>query len=205
MTHQAPISPVFFTNKKAKNFKKPKKPKKPIRVDHGLSIMECDSTFNPNTLANQIPISRGGSIRKARRTLRSIAIAVVHPKEAIKSKATRATAGKLSTISRPYLSQEADLDLLDAHNNLDHAKSARSSTASLDNDEDALRKNQQEKLQDLEAHRESLFVKWTTSNVGRVRVVPKRHIKFPNRSDFAKRDAQGNPVRYDWLKWLGHV
>lgn len=197
-----------FSNKTKEKAKKSlARNKKPTAVEKdGLSIIECDPAFNSNTLANGKPMSRDGSIRKARKTLQSIATAVVHPTDAIKSKATRATAGKLSIIPRPYLSQEADLDFLNAHNDLDHAKSSRSSRkASAADDKDSLSRNRREKVQELEAYRESLSVKWTTSNVGRARVVPKRHIKLPMKNEFAERDAQGNPVRYDWLKWLGHV
>lgn len=180
--------------------------KKPILANkNALSTTDFESTVDANQLADQKPMSNDRSIKKASKALRSIASAVVHPKDAIKGKATRATAGNLSTISRPFLSQKADLDFLNACNDFEKAKSSRSSRKVDSDDEDSLSKTRQEKVKELEAYRESLFVRWTTSKVGRVRVVPKRHIKLPQSSDFAERDAQGNPLGHDWLRWLGHV
>lgn len=172
-----------------------------------LSMIERDPAFNPRMLNQQKSANTNISITKTRETLRSIVTAVVHPIDSAKSKATKTTAGKLSNAERPYLSQEADLDFLNAHNDLDRAYSSRSSRQETsDGEEDLLTNDRKSKVQEMEAHRESLRVAWITSrHVNRVRVVPKQQIKFPSTRYFAKGDIQGHLVRSELLKWLGHV
>lgn len=172
-----------------------------------LSMIERDPAFNLRMLNQQKSANTNVSITKTRETLRSIVTAVVHPIDSAKSKAAKTTAGKLSNAERPYLSQEADLDFLNAHNDLDRAYSSRSSRQETsDGEEDLLTNDRKGKVQEMEAHRESLRVAWITSrHVNRVRVVPKRQIKFPSTSYFAKGDIQGHLVRSELRKWLGHV
>lgn len=172
-----------------------------------LSILERDPAFNPHMLNQQKPTNTNVSTSKARETLRSIVTAVVHPKESLKSKAAKTTAGKLSNAERPYLSQEADIDFLNAHKDLDRAYLTRPSRkGTSDGEEDPLTNDCKGKVQEMEAHRESLRVAWMTSrHVSRVRVVPKRLIKFPSPSYFTKGDISGHLFRAEFLKWLGHV
>lgn len=108
---------------------------------------------------------------------------------------------------RPYLGPESDLEFLQAHDNLKHAESSRSSEQGTSDDEsNAAVRSHKERFHEIEAHRESLCAAWTTSrHVRRVRVVPKRHIGRPQNEDFARRDEHGKLVRYDLLRWLGHV
>lgn len=172
-----------------------------------LSIIEHDPAFNPHMLDQEKRVNTTVLITKARETLRSIALAMVHPKDSIKSKATKATAGKLSSAERPYLSQEADLDFLNAHDELDRAYSSRSSRQGIsDRGEDLLTTDRRGKVQEMEAHRESLRVAWITSrHVSRVRVVPKRQIEAPSTSFLTKEVIRGHLMRSELLKWLGHV
>lgn len=171
------------------------------------SPIEHDPAFNTCMLDQQKSANAKVSITKARETFRSIATAVVHPKDSVKSKATKTTAGKLSNTQRPYLSQEADLDFLNAHNDLDRAYSSRSlRRGTSDGEEDSLTNDRKSKIEEMEAHRESLRVAWITSrHVSRVRVVPKRQIKFPSTSYFTKGEVQWHLVQSELLKWLGHV
>lgn len=173
-----------------------------------LSIIEHDPAFNPRMLNQQKPAATDVSVTtKARETLRSLATAVVHPKDSVKSKAAKTTADKLSNAVRPYLSQEADLDFLNAHHDLDRANSTRSSGQETSEVEDgSLTSDRKSKVHEMEAHRESLRVAWITSrHVSRVRVVPKRQIKFPSTSYLTKGGIQGQLVQSKLLVWLGHV
>lgn len=171
-----------------------------------LAIIECDPAFNPHMLNQQKPANTGISIKKARETLRSIATSMVHPMDSVKSKAAKTTAGKLSNAERPYLSQEADLHFLNAHNNLDRAYSARSSRQGTSEEEDSLTRDHKFKVQEMEAHRESLRVAWITSrHISRVRVVPRRQIKFPSTSYFTNGAIQRHLVRSELLEWLGRI
>lgn len=184
----------------------------PIKTE-ALSIIDSDPAFRPHKLIDsqketdnekdkrdQSPVSG-----KASGKLRSIAKAITHPKDSIKKKATKTTAAKLSSTQRPYISQAADLDLLDAHKEACSAQ-ASSQNVSTDGQTDIFDEAYWRNFNEMKAHRESLHVAWTTNrHVTRVRVVPKRHMEYPDRNDFAVRDAKGHLVNFDILKWLGHV
>lgn len=171
------------------------------------SPIEHDPAFNTRMLDQQESVDAKVSITKVRETFRSIATAVVHPIDSVKSKATKTTAGKLSNTQRPYLSQEADLEFLNAHHDLYRTYSSRSLRRGTSNgEEDSLTNDRKGKVEEMEAHRESLRVAWITSrHVSRVRVVAKRQIKFPSISYFTKGEVPWHLIQSEWLKWLGHV
>ncbi len=176
--------------------------------ENGLHhAVDGDPAFNPSMLVNEDRSDAPGAKGKAGGILRTVGDTVANPVEAIKSKATRATAGKLSQAERPYLSPKADLRLLEAHTNLGEAESSRPSR--LDNTEykQSIAEDKfRGKVEKLEAHRESLRVAWITSrHVDRVRVVPRQYMNFPDRESFAERDLEGAAVRYRWENWIGHV
>ena len=174
-----------------------------------LSTIKDDPAFNPKILTkHKSSVADGFSgNRNTPSTLRSVAKGLIHPKDAIKGKATKTIAYKLSQAQRPYLSQEADQDLLNAHDDLDEAYSSRSlRNATSDEEADSIVQNRRNRVKEIEAHRESLRAAWTTSrHVSRVRVVPKRQIDYPIKKNFAEKDSQGRIVRYEWLRWLGCV
>lgn len=170
--------------------------------------IKSDPAFNPGFLRDkqQKKEREGGASPAA--NLSAVVTSIVSPKDAIKGKATRTTAGKLSKVQRPYLSKDADLEFLEAHNQLDRAESSRSSMqATTDDDNNSLVEGHKGRIDEMKAHRESLRVAWTTTRfVTRVRVVPKRHLDFPARKVFVKNaQEQSAWARYDWLKWMGHV
>ena len=173
----------------------------------GMSDIERDPAFNPGQLVNKRQISAEGAKDKTLHALQQLGRIILYPKDTIKSKATKTTAKHLSKAERPYLSQKADLDFLEAHEGLKRAESSSSSRHGVSDEEidsDIIRRR--DKIREMEMHRESLHAAWTTSrHVRRVRVVPKRHIAFPEVEYFTERDNEGNIARYDWLKWLGYV
>ena len=155
--------------------------------------MENDAAFNSSRLIRKRRFRPGKTADKTLGAIQSIGNAVVHPIKSAKKTATRTTAGQLSKAERPFLSQEADLELLKAHDNLKRAESTNSSKQGTPDEE---QESHRDKIRELEERRESLSAAWTTSrHVRRVRVVPKRHFNIPN-------NEHGND---DWLKWLGHV
>lgn len=165
--------------------------------NNALESIESDPAFNPGLVAEQIK-NYDGPARKTGKSLRSVANAVIHPRKAITSKATKATAGKLSTVERPYISRKADLELLEAHDGLDQ-------TCSSDNQETSP-KGFHKKLEKMEASRASSRIAWQTSeHIRRVRVVPKLFMKFPDKAKFQLVGGQGGLSQFDWLKWLGYV
>lgn len=169
--------------------------------------IEHDPAFHTSALVKEKRFRPGKTADKTLGHIKSLGKAVVHPVESIKSKATRTTAGQLSKADRPYLSKTADKNYLQAHDNLKRAESTSSSKENTsDEEQQSLIGNHRDKVREMEAHRESLRAAWTTSrHVRRVRVVPKRHVDFPDNDYFVERDEEGNYVRYDWLAWLGYV
>ncbi|KAI9822581.1 MAG: hypothetical protein M1827_000300 [Pycnora praestabilis] len=166
-----------------------------------LDNITGNPAFEPKNLLRKKRVSVGGTADKALGTLQSVASLVAHPKTAVKSKASRTTAGKLSQAEHPYLSQKADLEFLKAHDDLHEAESSRGGTSDDERDPAA---EERKKLEELEGHRESVRVAWTTSrHIHRARVVPKRHLNIPDSSFFEEKDAHGNFVRYRWGEWLG--
>lgn len=192
--------------------------KEPVKTE-ALSLIENDPAFRPRKLIEsqketdkkqEKPSDQpSASSNVSGGKLRSIANAIKHPKESIKKKATKKTAAKLSSTQRPYISESADLDLLNAHNEACSAQEASSSQnvlSSSDGQTERYDEDYWRKFNEMKAHRESLHVAWTTSrHVNRVRVVPKRQIEYPDPKDYSERDGQGHLVSFDILKWLGHV
>ena len=172
-----------------------------------LGDIERNPAFHTSTLEKKRRFRPGKTADKTLHNIKSVGKAIIHPVDSIKSKATRTTAGQLSKADRPYLSQKADLQYLEAHDNLTRAvSSSPSSHATSDEDQDAIVGSHQNKVREIEAHRESLRAAWTTSrHVRRVRVVPKRHLNVPEHDFFVEKDANGQYVRYRWLEWLGYV
>lgn len=178
------------------------------RQDQSVSEqIDGNPAFNPSKVAKKDRASTDGAGGIALGTLHTVVETIAHPIDTVKSKATRTTAGKLSEAERPKPSRESDVEFLQAHIDLSQVQSSSSSRLDLNGQaqhplEDELR----QKVEDIEAHRQSLRVALVTSrHVDRVRVVPKRHIDYPNGEAFLERDIQGDVLRYEWIKWLGHV
>ena len=174
--------------------------------EHGekdpLEGMENNPAFNSSKLIKKRRFRPGKTADKTVSAFQSIGNAVVHPIKSAKSTATRTTAGQLSKAERPFISQKADIEFLQAHDNLRRAESISSSKQGT-SDEESLIGGHRDKIRELEGHRESLPAAWTTSrHVRRVRVVPKRHFNFSNNGH---RNERQEFVGDDWLKWLGHV
>ena len=173
-----------------------------------LKYVQEDLAFNPSRLAKRKSVKVEGTADKITGALQSITTTVLHPKKFVIDKAKRTTAGNLSSSQRPHLSQQADYEFLEAHDNLSRAQSTQSSrhnTSDNNESEDEETNDCRNKVAILEAQRESLAVAWTTSHIDRVRVVPKEHFTFPHVEAFIERDDAGSEVRYKWEKWLGNV
>lgn len=165
-----------------------------------LDDMENNAAFNSSQMIRKRRFRPGKTADKTLGAIQSIGNAVVHPIKSAKKTATRTTAGQLSKAERPFLSQKADVEFLQAHDNLKRAESTSSSKPGTSDEE---LDSHLDKIRELEEHRESLRAAWTTSrHVRRVRVVQKRHF---NISDHEHGNEHLQFADYDWLKWLGHV
>lgn len=161
--------------------------------------LEDDPAFNPTQLDRMAnPVSQRASEQKMG-PLHRVLKTVSHPKDAIKSAATKTTAGILSTVVDFHTSERADFTFLQTHCDVARGDDANDfPDPSSDGYLNTTRK--------LESHRESIRVAWITSaHVDRVRVVPRRQMKCPELSAYKKYNEDGVCVGYEWRKWLGAV
>ena len=175
---------------------------------HGvLDNIEADPAFNPGKLVKEKPFTVRGAAEKTTGKLHSIASTVAHPTKNLKNKALRTTADQLAKAERPFLSQNANRELLEAHEELRRAQNPSTGGHGISEEKRiVLEADSRQKIEEIEKHRESLAVAYTTTrHVHRVRVVPKEHMKFPEKEAFVERDGNGTVVRYLWLRWLGNV
>ncbi|KAI4154111.1 MAG: hypothetical protein LQ340_001888 [Diploschistes diacapsis] len=183
------------------------------RKDQSVLNTEHDAAFHPRS-AKQYQSEhhqRGGPLDKIKVALETSAEAVVHPKQYAQSKAKRVAAGKISSIQKPYNLPATGAELLDAHDAYSQSDSSRASDDISDSNaaEDKVTKQKSRaqkkaRLDNLEAQKESMRVAWTTRHIDRVRVVPKKRFRFPDKEAFIERSENGSFVRYRWDKWLGH-
>jgi hypothetical protein len=172
-----------------------------------LDELENSPAFNTSKFLNRARLGSSGFASKAIDLIQGTASAIVNPKAAIKSRATRKTAGTLAK-SRPYLSRKADLDFLDAHEDLERERESRNGN---DDDETAAKKKKgigqcEDRLEDLERTRQNMRVAWVTArHVQRVRVVDAiPPPPFPEDSFFEQEDDCGF-MEFNWGKWIAYV
>lgn len=161
--------------------------------------------FNSSQFLNKTRIGPSGVPDEAIATLQSTVEAIFHPQSAIKRAATKKTAGKLAK-SNPYLSRKADLEFLQAHDNLIRAEGSRSGS---DDEEAVARKADnidecEETIAEME-RRKNMRVAWVTGrHVQRVRVVDVVPPPFPDESFFYEPDDCGYP-EFKWGRWVAYV
>lgn len=132
-------------------------------------------------------------------------------------KAKREAADQVTAAENPYLSQDADKELIEAYDELDQAKEldqARGKAEGLHSDPiepesddgwEVLEKKQ--KIHDLQTDRETRKSAWATAkHVRRVKAVrlPLVAVK-PKEEDFNEFDSLGNFVRWKWEMYIGRV
>jgi hypothetical protein len=163
--------------------------------------------FNPAKFLNRERIGQSGLRAKALSAIQGTVGAIANPKAAITSRATKTTAGTLAK-SRPYLSHKADLDFLEAHDDLERAEGSRSEIEEEDEAVEKARRIDQyeERLAETERGRLNMRVAWMTARhvqrVRRVDAVPPP--SFPDDSFFEQR-ADCGFIEFNWGKWIGYV
>lgn len=192
-----------------------------LRIDHGDSASEDDgdqffdaiveeinqsAAFDADKVLNTSRLGNGLRMGKTKDILQGTANAIAHPITSIKSKATRKTAGKLAK-SRPYLSNQANFDFLEAHDDLQHARNAQCASDDEDEIEDNLNNIDyfEKRVDRLQRDREEMRVAWVTSrHVHRIRAVDKTPPPFPPIQHFEKKDDHGF-TEFKWGEWIGYV
>jgi hypothetical protein len=122
---------------------------------------------------------------------------VVNPRDAAKKFA----ASKAAIKDRPYLSEEADKEFLDAQDSLSRAKT--SALHSNDSGDHEAVDDQRERVKRIEDLRKSRKVAWTSSrHFRRALVFPKREFPPPAKEDYSYVDAHTGERRVNWMAWL---
>lgn len=171
---------------------------------HQAAIKELnnDPAFNSSKFLSRSHVGSSGYAEKAVAALHAAADTIVHPIAAIKLQATRTTAGELAK-SHPHLSRQADLDFLNAHDDLERAQDQYPGEKTPGQSADI--EELQQHIDDIETKRKSMRVAWITSrHVQRVRAVDPEPPLFPDDSYFEELDDCGYPS-FNWAKWIAYV
>lgn len=171
-------------------------------------IGELDESpaFNPIKFLDGRPV---GAVDTASTTIEFLQASLkifINPKKSLKSIATKSAASKIAN-SRPRIPRDADLDFLEAHENLKQAKISQEAS---DNGSSAIGRSNNvdschDKVQQLDMWRQSMRVAWITSrHVQRVRVVDRQPRIFPDQSYFEEKDEHDNKT-FKWGRWIAQV
>ena len=168
-----------------------------------LKDVKRNPAFSPKQLVRKDGFSVSGTIDATLGTTKGTLRTVAHPRRALKAKVAK----KLATPDHPYLSPEADVQLLDAHEEMVRIQSSRTtSSAEGSPDLESERGRLEKKVHNLESDREKARVAWITSrHVFRVRAVPKHPFDFPLQSDYYDRNEAGSRGRFRYERYIGAV
>lgn len=145
-----------------------------------LADLDHNPAFQPAHLVGNQRSTIGGTADKVLGAVHTAGKAVIHPGHAAKRKA----AATVAIQDRPYLSQEADKEFLDAHADLSRAASSNESEV-----EEELLEEKRNKIDEMEIARDGRKVAWDLSrHMQRVRVVEKPIFSPPKKEDFTKLD-----------------
>ncbi|TGO63343.1 hypothetical protein BOTNAR_0101g00150 [Botryotinia narcissicola] len=161
--------------------------------------------FDAEKVLNTSRLGNGSRAERTKNILQGTADVIAHPIASIKSKATRQTAGKLAK-SRPYLSNQANFDFLEAHDGLQQAKDAQHAGDDDDAIEDYLNNIDyfEKRVDKIQRTREEMRVAWVTArHVHRVRAVENIPPPFPPIQHFEREDDHGF-TEFKWEKWIGY-
>ncbi|KAK4983177.1 hypothetical protein LTR66_008929 [Elasticomyces elasticus] len=165
---------------------------------HHIRHLDDNAAFGPPSVVHKEPLTLSNVADKARSAAITAAHTVAHPRKSAKEKA----AGLLAFGSEPYLDHEADCELLHAHDQLSRARSNENPASEEDSDLEWW----QEKVDSLEARRESKKVAYTTSrHIQRVRVVPESQFVFMEKAEFYARNEDGSRGRFQYGRFLRYL
>lgn len=168
--------------------------------DNPYVDIQDNPAFQPAELISNQRITVGGTKDRALASIATAGKALLHPGHAIKRKA----ATKVAVQDQPYMSQNADLEYLNAHDNVARARSSceNSSGGDILGDNERLQ-HRLDRVQELEDLRESRKVAWITSrHIERAVVVQKRELPTPRKEDYYLVDEKTGNRHLDWQAWL---
>lgn len=180
------------------------------REDGGaLSNIQNDPAFHPTRVieeAGKLLGEQRGPVDKTKDRMKNLGTTIAHPRAAIKAKAKKTTAAGLSSTHPPQLSQGADQQLLELHDDLSKAewRCSRVVTSDEEGGSDTDVKTRKDKITKMEDYRESMRVAWTTKHIDRVRVVQHQLVQKPSKKVFVEKNEKGEVVKVRWAEYLGH-
>lgn len=187
-------------------------------ADGRFQSLHENPAFDPAQLLGADKSTFGGAADKTLGTLRTGFRALVSPKRTVQRKA----GSNLAVKDRPYLSKQADLEYLEAHDKLVQAQSRDSRRDSrvpggafdgeegADDDDDASEDDdddvelQSRRVHAIDSLRESRRVAWTTSrHIQRVGVIAPHDSPRPDLADYQAVDAATGQTTTNWTGYLG--
>lgn len=167
--------------------------------------LENSPAFNSSKFLKSARNGSSSIPDKTSSLLQETAKIIKNPKDAITHRATRKAAGKLAK-SRPMVSRKADLDFLEAHDEMERARARLNQEDSEAAFQD--RENIEvcaQRIQEMEESRKKTKVAWVTSrHIHRARVVNTTPPPFP-KDDFFEGDDEFGFKTFNWMKWIAYV
>ena len=172
-----------------------------------LANINRNPALNPGQLNGKREVDTDSHGKKALKTLHKVGSSIIHPKRAIKAKATKTTALNLSKPERSFLTKDADIEYLKAYEDL---KEVETNESSYSGDErrsrDAIVKTHRDGMRQIEEHRDSLRAAWVTGrHVRRARVVPRKIFNSIDEAKLVTVESKGQTRTYEWIKWIGPI
>lgn len=174
-------------------------PEDPTQREFPTQDILADAAFNPSQVLDQKSPPKPD--RTARESvsdgLKDFKYLVAHPRQVLRSKATRVAAEKIGSARHPFQAQNRDRELIDAHDTLAHvAKNLDSGSGVAENEvNDAC-----DRIAEVESQRESVQTAWILGrHVNRVKAV--HPIPQPEQSDYTM--VEDGESRFEWEKYLG--
>ena len=157
-----------------------------------------NAAFNTAKVFRRDEAAEGSSVTKAIHKVQEGARTIAHPRDTVKRKA----ASRVTVRDNPYLTPEADAELLEAHGDLEEAAASASGT----NDDEQSQNSKRKRVEDLEHDRDTTRAAWVTGkHVKRVRVMPYNHVPYPRRVDYWTAASKNAKSKFEWGRYLGHV
>lgn len=162
-----------------------------------LDSLTENAAFNTSKVFNNGDHDDRSPLRQSMHKVHEAARAAAHPRETLKRKA----AGRVTLHENPFVTAEADAELLAAHDELQEAKISASGTS----DDDHRETEKQDRYNALEKDRDSMRAAWVTGkHVKRARVMRVDQIPYPRRNDYWSHSALQRS-RFEWERYVAHV
>ena len=171
----------------------------PTPSDSPYADLDNNPAFDPSHLVGNRMVTVGGTADKILGTIQTTGKIIAHPRHAAKRKA----ASKMAVQDRPYLSQNADIEYLDAHADLSRAQSSHEDDMSDDELTSVNLERTQRRVEHLDDVRDGRKVAWLTGrHIHRVMVLPKREPVPPKKENFYIIDPETGKRRFDAYSYV---